>query len=423
MDEVATALTNPLACLDRNVFPFVLPAAIWEDDKPFIPSVGMYMSGEFSAARFKKKVFEFAVAGFPLPPKLRFFAPSVEELGEALLANVRDMVCSGRIDCSTLLNPSRTFVVDNGNGAIGEGVEREALHLALKKAMEPFSSFATNLQDAHCSLTIMFPHNPCDAPMERQRALIVLGILCALTVLHFGQPEPFGPAFVKLVMHDLNIDSLTPGFIQYYYPQLHQLLLRWRDLGPGGIVKDSPHFKDFDQHFQSYHNASILAYAGTTSNPRTDAMHKLFMRDMLLNAVIGANVIGHCELKAFMVGFGLPVRNGFEWIKAVHSFEGGSEGFLRLVYSTPSAANIAEHLDINGGDYPINGSTFATALLEFLVGSGIPCPTITMASSHMISSDVDLQKADDPDFRARMFCYAICGRPASSEKIRPYVIG
>ncbi|KZT32685.1 hypothetical protein SISSUDRAFT_1066746 [Sistotremastrum suecicum HHB10207 ss-3] len=234
----------------------------------------------------------------------------------------------------------------------------------------------------------------------------MLGIICALNVIHLTIPEPFGPAFLQIIMNDQNVHSLTPDFVAFFYPELRVELQNWRDMGRLGDTKP------FQSHFVSHHNCPASAY-GTFAKPgRTQETHDIIMVDMLLSALIGIGVLGHDELNAFQAGFALPVKNEFSWLQMVHSFQGGSFQFLQRLYNAPAADTILAHLNLDGCMFRIAGTSMAVIIQEFVTGAGIPCPGLMEGASGVLDrSYVDLEQANDPDFRARILTYAICGRP------------
>jgi hypothetical protein len=138
---------------------------------------------------------------------------------------------------------------------------------------------------------------------------------------------------------------------------------------------------------------------------RDQQAHDALAADMLYRSVIGAEPPSHPELQAFLKGFRLPCRNGFNFPKVgywfvivlcirltvgqfIKSLDGGSERFLNIVWTShiSSFANLEPHLRIQLAPVtfrnqlqtaiPDGQTTFESLLTLFLKGTGIPCPRL-----------------------------------------------
>lgn len=52
-------------------------------------------------------------------------------------------------------------------------------------------------------------------------------------------------------------------------------------------------------------------------------------------------------------------------------------------------------------------------LLDFLRGSGTPCPSLFRDVEAIFSPAIDLTRMNDPGFRSRIFCWALSGTPSA----------
>ncbi|KZT31982.1 hypothetical protein SISSUDRAFT_1067294 [Sistotremastrum suecicum HHB10207 ss-3] len=399
--EVAQAITIPepepeLAATTTSP----IPSAIWDEDSPFVPPTAPYSDDDFEGDKFSERVYKLAVENNPNRLALVLEAPTIEELGARLLDLVRETASSEEIDCSLLLTPSRYLSLTNSGSSTGPGVAREAIESALAQALKHPMVFAVPIQDKHCSLFLAFPQDKFAIPVRREQELITLGILCALSVIEFGTPGPFGPSLLRFIFHNHNLHSLSPLFILTFYPPLYKQLMDWRSIGPNGDIKD---FKD---HFLAYHNCTIAPY----ENGRTQEEHDVLGRDILCIRTIGM-ILGHPELLAFSRGFSLPLANKFSWFEAVHSVEGGSLRFLKELYALPSLDNIIERIDFWDCDHLIvKGWTVKGIIKQFLFGFGLPCPELFRLMAEQFDIKVDYERVSSRDFRVRLFCQALMGR-------------
>jgi hypothetical protein len=176
---------------------------------------------------------------------------------------------------------------------------------------------------------------------------------------------------------------------------------------------------------------------------RDEVSHKALASEMLYRAIIGPESYNHPEWQAFISGFKLPCRNGFNFLdvsdlcrleitkyrltaseQVPRAFTGGSEAFFSLVWTSyiSDFASLEPHLDIRppaahftsqliqlAGDQT---ASFSGLLCNFLRGSGVPCPGLFAAVQNGFDSVIDLSQIDSTGFRARMFVWAAAGSPS-----------
>lgn len=114
------------------------------------------------------------------------------------------------------------------------------------------------------------------------------------------------------------------------------------------------------------------------------------------------------------------------YFKVITSFEGGSEAFLSLVFSShitdlsslrqmltihePLPRHVMEFREAMGADAP----SFQSLVIDFFKGSGVPCAAAFDEMKDALPHIVDLSRVDDPGFRVRMFVWASTGAPFAS---------
>ncbi|KZT44261.1 hypothetical protein SISSUDRAFT_1057231 [Sistotremastrum suecicum HHB10207 ss-3] len=309
------------------------------------------------------------------------------------------------------MSEKRHFMLTNAESSFGQGVEREAIYQALILAQKPFPRFAVNMEDNRCSLFLAYPQDLDGIPADRRQELMIIGVLCALSLIHLGTPGPYGPVLLQVALNSGNLHSLTPSFIERFHPHLANRLREWDAIGPAGAVTS------FQNDFVAHHNCTAAAYSATTLSARTEESHKRIKRDMLCLRTLGLGLIHHAEFKAFCNGLSLPLSNGFSWFDVVHSLPGGSEAFFKTIFDSPSAEKIGSHLQFWHLCYRkrYGGRTIAEILSQFLAGSGIPCPQMLEAfavNSALKRDLVQFHEIESKDYRAWLFCYAVVGRPS-----------
>ena len=81
-----------------------------------------------------------------------------------------------------------------------------------------------------------------------------LGALCALMLIAGICPEPLNPLLLHFVIHGFDFNSLTPGIVQEWHPELYQTITDWLETGPSGDTEP------FRSHWISYHDQDVSVY-------------------------------------------------------------------------------------------------------------------------------------------------------------------
>jgi hypothetical protein len=116
--------------------------------------------------------------------------------------------------------------------------------------------------------------------------------------------------------------------------------------------------------------------------------------------------------------------HSLNYSQVIKSWDGGSENFFSLLWTShiSSYANLADHLtfvepspalcdQLRRARRASNDTftSFASLLIDFLKGSGIPCPGRFEEAKGHFNKIVDLRQTDAEGFRAKMFCWATTG--------------
>jgi hypothetical protein len=90
-------------------------------------------------------------------------------------------------------------------------------------------------------------------PLNRIRAVKILGALCALLLINGICPDPFNPLLFLFIIYKFNIHSLDRETVGEWHPELRQTIDSWLAAGATG---DTTPFRDI---FCSYLNMDVSA--------------------------------------------------------------------------------------------------------------------------------------------------------------------
>ncbi|KAJ3503361.1 hypothetical protein NLJ89_g8472 [Agrocybe chaxingu] len=402
-----------------------LPPVLWLDQ--WIPPP---TSDEVDLADLEATVFEAACGEGNDTSRLTVIGPSVADLSKQLIQHIETALQNA--DFSKLLSSAREFKIiytDNDGRerlrSAGRGVEQEAVYLAFNTFRKNESEFFLPRAGNYSSLAITHSFSPSFISPARLQSLAVLGALSALMLIYGMAPEPLSPVLIHYMIHDCNFDSIHPGLLSEWLPELRQLLRRWIE---GNHSSD---LLPFREHFAIYHDLQISCLTH-----RDDAGHQALAAEMLHRAVIGPQSVAHPEFQAFLKGFGLQCLNGFKFTKIKTMMEGGSEALLNFAWSSQikSFEDLEQHLRFSPLLPPValelqntlsrHDQSFEQLLQEFLKSSGVPCPTLFESAKIHFSPLVDLSRTEEPSFRCRMFAWAVTGSPSidvTSQGLSVYV--
>ncbi|KAI0310058.1 hypothetical protein OF83DRAFT_1178954 [Amylostereum chailletii] len=272
------------------------------------------------------------------------------------------------------------------------------------------------------ALQLFFRPNPDDtygiAPAtaigspQRDEALGVLGFFIGHEIARGRPANPCDPSLLLLFLSGLQFDSLTKAIVQEWHPQLCNILTGFLEAGPQGDV--SP----FQIPLVQYLNPIML-------QGRDQAGHQRLAAQLLYNALIRSEPLGHREFRAFLKGFRLPCWNGFNLVKAVDGFGGGASMLLSLIWSQAviSYQDAQEHIRFR--TFPTArrmgieeaGIDPQEAFVEYLKGQGVPNQDQFQAAqaAGLIPPTLTLAHINTPGFRCQLLFRAATGNDFMKE--------
>ncbi|KAF8057836.1 hypothetical protein FPV67DRAFT_1429869 [Lyophyllum atratum] len=404
---------NSVSFSSANSF---LPMAIWSPSEEWM-SAFADRQGLYSVSNLASAVFEAANSSLQ---KLKLRGPNVSALATAFLAMIA--AAGEQNDYTDVLSPDRSFTVTTSSGStlsFGQGIERETVFTAFQTFTTTHAEWFNHREDSFATLQTAYSAMVArHIPAERLAALKQLGALCSIMMIMGLTPSPLDPSIFQFIVHGCDLHSLHPAFIGEWHPNLHQLILDWKQAGPTGNIQP------FQGHLATYHDLQATIFKVSSLSRRTDASHNSMAAAMLYRAIMGPEDYRHPEWQAFISGCKLPCRNGhFHIIQVPRQFEGGSEAFFSVVWTSHISdfASLSPHL--SWGRTP---SEFTSALAlvtddnlslqsiigAFFQGSGLPSPTRFAEIKESFSPAIDLTKLDTQGFRPRMFAWAATGSPS-----------
>ncbi|KAJ7581705.1 hypothetical protein C8J56DRAFT_1056710 [Mycena floridula] len=365
---------------------------------------------------------EAAVAGLPSSqiPELNLEAASVQELAIEFKEVIRHCCSIG--DMTLALSPKQSLLVLLTNGiSPGRGVADEALGFIFNSFTLPPNSnaFLKPLYDDKCSLAFSTPIQlAASTSEERLDEMTLFGAVTAMMMQSGRNPYPFSPLFLQYCSNNLDIRLLNRSIVAEYEPELYQHLCTIIDAGPTGDLSSVNCLLQSycDRHVSSLNNRSVDA-------------HNLLVADVLYHCVIGNQPPLHPEFQAFMKGFRLPTRSGFNFIDAIHGYPGGSQSYIALtcLSTVTGFDSLKDHLSFEINDTLLPAiqhylPTFQpeSFIREFLEGRGTPLPLLWQEVTPHFSVSLPLHRIDEPSFRSQMLVWASTG---SSELRRSIVVG
>jgi hypothetical protein len=137
--------------------------------------------------------------------------------------------------------------------SLGDGVEREVIHMLFEKFRRAGSQWFTPRADGHSTLaTTNTMSSARYISRSRLRHLGLLGAITALSLLHGMAATPLDPVFLHFLIHECNIASIHEGMLSEWHPELRQTISRWIEVGPHADITE------FQTHFAIYHDIQVL---------------------------------------------------------------------------------------------------------------------------------------------------------------------
>jgi len=166
----------------------------------------------------------------------------------------------------------RMFVHQDGSLServlsVGDGVEREAIYLAFEQYRKSPNKWFIPRTEAYSTIATSqsFLLHQSILSSAQLEAISVLGALTGLMLVYGMAPTPLSPALLHYLLHDCNFHSLTPNFIQEWFPSLYRTLTDWNN------IDASMDIETFDSHFQLFHDFSVCIYFSLYCHICTDS--------------------------------------------------------------------------------------------------------------------------------------------------------
>lgn len=90
------------------------------------------------------------------------------------------------------------------------------------------------------------------ASTSRLRNLSIFGALIGLLMIHGMAPTPISPGLLHYALHDCNLGSLHPKFVQEWLPDVYQTINAWLS-----TPHTSQDLSAFSSHFSIYHDIQV----------------------------------------------------------------------------------------------------------------------------------------------------------------------
>ncbi|KAF7289553.1 hypothetical protein MKEN_01504100 [Mycena kentingensis (nom. inval.)] len=377
--------------------------------EPYSPPTGQYAAIFRASNVHDAMVREATRGGIGLLP-FNVTVASVREGGLHYLQFVGRQALEN--DFSSALVPGQQVMIrreDNEGYSTGDGTLRDVHSSAWQFILKP--EFVTPKVSNHFSIAISSPStDPSIFSSKRILTFKTLGAMCAIAMANGVAPEMVEVGLLWFAMHGGDRRCFQRPFLAEFYPTVLRVL---EDLQSAGVAGPLP--TNVVQHLASYHE---LDAASLTD--RTPALQASLLADIPLVCIVSPKGIDNPEVKAFVDGFQLSMRNGFKITDVMHSHPGGAIGFLEstllsVIHDT-SSLHSKLRVQISDGTATLAGVSASSIviddiLVDFLRGSGVPSQQALDAAMRRIHPLVkdQLNRVDEASFRPRMFCWATTG--------------
>ncbi|KAG8959651.1 hypothetical protein FRC00_001399 [Tulasnella sp. 408] len=298
--------------------------------------------------------------------------------------------------------------------AKGEGLIREAItqiYEDLEHQCQPY------IHTTPAGYKVIHSEEPVVAH-EIREALKLFGFAHAMHLVWAHAAAPFtSPLNLQLLLHQGDLAAITPELLARWEPTVLEILNLWAAHGPAGTLMNEPIKSTLEELFPGLQVECL-------PSRRTPQQHNQIWH-MLLQVLVcgGLRVSPHHQ--AFESGFTLPAANG--WTIGAHCYQASTSDFINQfcghhiksaddVFSQISFTFSAQNREQAATTALREASgdpwmTFPALLKDFLHGSGPVNETLLRAhiQDGRILHSGDLTELDDPGYRARLFCRAVCG--------------
>ncbi|KAJ7080144.1 hypothetical protein B0H15DRAFT_804135 [Mycena belliarum] len=385
-----------------------LPATMWEE--PWQPHLRVVHDS------FREdSVYLEATNGIPSQSVL-YKGESVEEAADDLIKTIGRCVDEGDFT-GVLFEDQGAVIYRPGTRTIlssGDGVLREVFHAAHKKLLETTGpQWLTPRLDE--KLSMLFIRSQGLGQQQnvfgpRQRAIATATAFWSLRLIKGLAVDPVDPGLIQFLLNDCDLRSITPRFMAEYHPGFKTVLDAWRLAGPMGNVNEP----GIVNQLATFHDLEIRAVAG-----RDQQTHDGLFVEMIYRTQVGSEPPSHIDVVAAARGARLACRNGWTFTKHLRSVAGGSDALIRRTMASVMGPHsilaritvVADPALLGPITAAMGGESIMDILSDYLMGSGIPCPTLFESAKQHFPPGLDYSLVDSPVYRAQSFAWAISGSP------------
>ncbi|KAI0054525.1 hypothetical protein BV25DRAFT_1816944 [Artomyces pyxidatus] len=392
-----------------------MPTSLWDTTWEPTPMETSTIQASQDVSTFATRIFQAASQG-STPATLVVQGEDITQLvskWKELLVHAVD-----RGDFTEVLSPRRRFEIINHSTLPGTsgtirsfspGIDQETMTATWAGYESRPTQFMAPRLDDNWSLAPT-PFASLTSLPRRQTELAVFGATVAISIATGVVPSPLSPVFLHYCLHDCNFASITPAILKEWHPQFAAMLEDWKETGPTGSL----------ERFR-YWVATYLDIDIATLEHRDQQAHDSAAAMMLYRAVLGTEGPRHADLRNFLNGFRLPCRNGFDFVKAVKSFNGGSEYLFSILWANRITGfqSLQDILDIrifasipdDKRSFQLDGefTSLQDVVPAFLQDIGIPVQSDFEDWSPTVHHTVNLALVDKPEFRPKAFHQAATG--------------
>ncbi|KIO16615.1 hypothetical protein M407DRAFT_33733 [Tulasnella calospora MUT 4182] len=298
--------------------------------------------------------------------------------------------------------------------AQGEGLIREAItqiYEDLGRQCQPYMhTTPAGYKVIHSDEILLSP--------KIREALKLFGLAQAMHLVWAHAAAPFtSPPYLQLLLHGGDLAAITRELLARWEPTTLDILNLWANLGPAGTHLNEPIKSTLQEIFPSVQVECLPSV-------RTPQQHNQIWH-MILQVLSTGGLHMSPHHQAFESGFSLPLANG--WTMGAHCYRSSTSDFVNDLcgHHIKSADDVLSQIsftfsppgreqDVTAALQDASGDpwmTFSSLLKEFLCGTGPVSEALLRAyiQDGRISYSGDLAELDDPGYRARLFCRAVCG--------------
>ncbi|KAJ7103713.1 hypothetical protein C8R43DRAFT_963836 [Mycena crocata] len=298
-------------------------------------------------------------------------------------------------DYTNILSNNRAFGLIGNQAAVGEGLEREAMYLVFTQFVQQHNAWFQPVAGGFLAICTLYPLSSSILPGRLVDATR-LGAICGLLMV-FGQcPGQISPAIFQYLIHNGNFASLRAPFIGEWFPEICNTLLELLAKTPDDDLSQ------FAPQLLTYLDMEVSAFNG-----RGLTGHLALGVNLLHKSTLGNSTFDKPELRQFATSMAAPRRS---LISSPPSRIVDADSLLPHLNALelPNQHVHTAALRANTGDITL---TLAMLFERYFRAAYIPCPLQFAMARGAFHPIVDLDRIEEPGFRARVFAWAATGSP------------